>query len=100
MMPHLCLEEPRALNAEQCDVTDVNAVRAVGLTLAVVDKLAVRDFDGTLRQVSGEDAVLVVDEAAMLDRQVSSLCPNAGAVTIGNARACKRDIASGDGAAD
>src|ERR1051326_654739 len=100
VMPYLRLEEPRVLNAEQCDVTDIDAVRAVGLTLAVVDKLPVRALDTALCQVSSEDAVLIVDEAAMLDREVSPLSPYACAVTIGHARARKRDIANGDVAAD
>src|SRR5262249_5116229 len=68
VMPCVGLKKSGALNPEQRDMPHIDAVRATPCALAVSNELAVNDPDAALRIVSYEHAILVVDEATVLDR--------------------------------
>src|SRR5262245_25031358 len=89
-------DEFAAFDPHQLDVVDVDPVAACRDTVAVAFKIAVADGDGAERQIVAQDPVLIVDEAAVLDRQVPRLGTNAGAVVITRYRSFARDPADRD----
>ena len=69
---------------------------AIGGAFAVALEHAVLDQDRAAVAGAAEDAVLVVEEARIADRQIAPLGADAGAVLIGDARAREGDVVDGD----
>src|SRR5262245_49358476 len=96
MMSDMLIEEPRMLDLQAIDCVDVDAVSAGRIAFAITAELAVDDADRAARYSCRQDAVLVVDEAAVLHRQVAAFGPDSGTVVIWHRGAGKGDVADRD----
>src|SRR6185437_5507014 len=67
VMPLARFEELRPLNPKQCNMANINAMRARVLAFAIARELAIENTDGTVWRVSRENAVFVVDKTAFLN---------------------------------
>ena len=98
-MPDMLVGEARAFDVQLVDGIDIDAVGADRIAAAVASELAVDDADCAAGDIAGQDAVFVVEEPAVLHRQVAALDPDASAVAIGHPGAGEGQVADRDVAA-
>jgi hypothetical protein len=83
------------MDLKPIDRTDVDAVRASTVALAVAAEVAVHDANGAAARGVGEDTVFVVDEFAVLDCQIATFGADPRPVLVRHRGALEGDIADG-----
>src|SRR4051812_4706149 len=94
MMTMVLPYEGRLHHPQRLHRTDIDAVRASRFTAAIALEIAPLDDDGAVHVPSGEDTVLIIDEPAAFNREVSAFAAYAGAVVIGHLGAQERHPAN------
>jgi len=93
VMAHVLIGEARAFYIQLVDPIHVNAVGADRIAPAVAAEFAVGDADRAAADRSGEDAILVVDEPAVLHGEIATLGTDAGAIAVGHPGTGKGQVA-------
>src|SRR5215472_18348239 len=87
----MLVDEMGMRDLEPIDGTDVYAVRARTVALAVAAEVAVYDANGAAARGVGEDTVFVVDEFAAFDCQIATFGADTRPVLVRH-RACWKVI--------
>ena len=94
LVPHADAGEAAVLDRELLDGARIQVVRQA-VAVAVVAEVAVLDQEGPARHRGGHQAVLVVMEAAVAEREVAAFVPNPGAVLVRDLAAGEADVLDG-----
>src|ERR1700712_1694388 len=96
-MRGLRIAEDTMRDVQQGDcAAGINAVCTGVDTGAIADKRTAGDAKNAIRSATEQNAVFVVEEAAVLHRQVASSAPDACPVVVGHVGVGEGDAANGD----
>src|SRR5262249_11853367 len=85
-----------SLDPQHIYFVDVDAVRAVADAGPIPLEITVANDDRAAGYRASQNAILIVDEAAVLDRQIFPLGTDTGAIVIGHLGALESDPTDGD----
>jgi exosortase A len=96
VMSGMLVDEARMIDLKRVNAVGIDTVRTHRSAFAVAAEKTVGYPDDTAGDAGSQNAIFVVDEAAVLDEQIASLCSNACSVPVRYRSTCKGQVLHSD----